>query len=1189
MVAGYALKVITCSNCGAENPLGKKFCGDCGSALTAICASCGGSNAPDKRFCGDCGAPLEVGAVSVAAPAPAATVAPVAERRLVSVLFADLVGFTTASEARDAEDTRELLTRYFDSSRQIVERYGGTVEKFIGDAVMAVWGAPVAQEDDAERAVRAALDLVAGISVLGQEVGAPDLRARAGVLTGEAAVSLGAEGQGMVAGDLVNTASRVQGAAEPGSVLVGEATKRASEAAIVYEDAGTHELKGKAEPVRLWRASRVVGSRRGEGRSMGLEAPFVGRDREFRLVKDLFHATADDRRASLVAVVGVAGIGKSRLAWEFEKYLDGLVDNVWWHRGRCLSYGDGVAYWALAEMVRMRARIAEDDPPEEALGKLRATIEEHIPDPDEREWVEPRLQHVLGLTDRVAPDREDLHSAWRLFFERMAETAPVVLLFEDLHWADAALLDFIEYLLDWSRSHPLYVLTLSRPELGDRHPTFGTRIRNSTALTLEPLDDAAMDSLLHGLVPGLPEELRVTIRDRADGIPLYAVETVRMLLDRGLLEPYGDGYRVSGPVEALEVPETLHALIAARLDGLEPLERGVLEDAAVLGKTFTQRGLTAVSGSAEADLEPILALLVRKELLTLQTDPRSPERGQYGFLQALVQRVAYDTLARRDRKARHLAAAGFLELEAGLDPDEIAEVIAAHYLDAHAADPEAGDADDVKTQAREWLARAGERAAALAAPEDARRAFDRAAELADADEDCARLLERAGEMALAANDVAAAEEVLRDAQARFEAAGLSHDAARATAQLSLALWGLGRGEEALELLEPALAVLAEDEPDENVAQLAAEAGRIHHFQGDNETARERIELALEIAEARGFAAVLSEALNTKALVLERRPNESRALLREALAIALQHDHVPQALRAYNNLAVYAFNEDRDEEARRVTKEGFELASSRGERQYAVQFGMSLVAELLWDGDWDGAFALADELPLEVQTGVAGHVYGCLSLARAAYERSDSEQAESWMARISPDVGASKDIQLRHLTLWQRAVVAIGERRPADAVPLLEEVVQMSIAVDFLGYAQPAFEDAATAANDLRDPSLALPVVALLDATPPGRRTRPIELSVARIRANAAAGREEHDTAAEEYALALATARNLAKAALLGPVLFDYGRWLVQTGRAEEAAPLLEEARAIFERMKAVRWLERVAEVIPSREPETAIS
>jgi tetratricopeptide (TPR) repeat protein len=251
--------------------------------------------------------------------------------------------------------------------------------------------------------------------------------------------------------------------------------------------------------------------------------------------------------------------------------------------------------------------------------------------------------------------------------------------------------------------------------------------------------------------------------------------------------------------------------------------------------------------------------------------------------------------------------------------------------------------------------------------------------------------------------------------------------------------------------------------------------------------------------------------------------------------------------------------------------------------------MSLIGDLVWSGDWDSAFALADELPLEVQTAVAGHVYGSIALARTSYERSDPEQAERWLARVSPDVGASSDIQLRQLTMWRRAVVAMGERRPAEALPLFEEVIQMSIAQDLIGYAQPCFEDAATAANDLGDPSLALPVAALLDATPSWLRTRPVELSLARIRANAAAGREEHDAAAEEYALALATARNLDMAALLAPVLVDYGRWLVQTDRTEEAAPLLDEARTIFEGMKAARWLERVAQVLPSREPETAIS
>ncbi|MGQ0668242.1 MAG: adenylate/guanylate cyclase domain-containing protein [Actinomycetota bacterium] len=316
---------MRCTACGTENEPGRKFCGECGKPLAVACPSCGTANAPGLKFCGECGGALSAVASASPPPTAAAREAPVAERRLVSVLFADLVGFTTLSEDRDAEEVRELLTRYFDTCRQLIVRYGGTIEKFIGDAVMAVWGAPTANEDDPERAVRAALDLTAAVAALGQEVGAPDLRARAGVLTGEAAVTIGAEGQGMVAGNLVNTASRAQSVAPPGAVYVGEATRRASEAAIVYEEAGAHELKGKAEPIPLWRAVRVVGLRRGAVKSAGIEPPFVGRDRELRLIKELFHACAEERKAHIVSVMGIGGIGKSRLAWEFEKYIDGLA------------------------------------------------------------------------------------------------------------------------------------------------------------------------------------------------------------------------------------------------------------------------------------------------------------------------------------------------------------------------------------------------------------------------------------------------------------------------------------------------------------------------------------------------------------------------------------------------------------------------------------------------------------------------------------------------------------------------------------------------------------------------------------------------------------------------------------------------------------------------------------------------
>src|SRR5579859_1469604 len=361
--------------CRAENRDGAKFCTECGTPFPLACPSCGAAIAATEKFCGECGAALALdSAPRVASAEQAGAAKLVAERRFVSVLFADLVGFTAASEGRDAEDTRERLSRYFELCRRLIELYGGSVEKFIGDAVVAVWGAPIATEDDPERAVRAALELVAAVQALGEEVGDPELRARAGVLSGEAAVTLGESVEAMVAGDLVNTASRVQAVAPSGGVLVGEGTRRATEQAVVYESAGNYELKGKTGLVSLWRALRVVSGGRGALKAEGLEAPFVGRDRELRLLKELFHASAEEGRAYLVSVTGIAGIGKSRLAWEFFKYIDGVAQTTLWHRGRCLAYGEGVTYWALADMVRMRCRIAEDEAPAQAAAKLQATL-----------------------------------------------------------------------------------------------------------------------------------------------------------------------------------------------------------------------------------------------------------------------------------------------------------------------------------------------------------------------------------------------------------------------------------------------------------------------------------------------------------------------------------------------------------------------------------------------------------------------------------------------------------------------------------------------------------------------------------------------------------------------------------------------------------------------------------------------
>jgi len=392
---------VQCATCGTENRTGSRFCDNCGAPLASNCPACGEPNRSDARFCASCGATLAAGA-----PAAAATQPATAERRLVSVLFTDLVGFTTIAEDRDPEAVRELLSRYFDTATEIVQLHGGTVEKFIGDAVMAVWGTPIAHEDDAERAVRTALVLVDAVAALH-----PGLQARGGVLTGEVAVTLGATNQGMVAGDLVNTAARLQGVAEAGTVLVGETTRRAAERAIVFEPLGDQSLKGKTSPVPAWRALRVVAQRGGQGRADGLEPPFVGRDEELRQLKDVLHAVGRERRPRLVSITGPGGIGKSRLVWELEKYVDGVAETIYWHRGRSPSYGEGIAFWALGEMVRRRARLTEDDDEATTRERITTTLEEYVGDASERERIGPALLTLLGVEEAPAGGRDALFPA----------------------------------------------------------------------------------------------------------------------------------------------------------------------------------------------------------------------------------------------------------------------------------------------------------------------------------------------------------------------------------------------------------------------------------------------------------------------------------------------------------------------------------------------------------------------------------------------------------------------------------------------------------------------------------------------------------------------------------------------------------------------------------------------------------
>ncbi len=1090
--------------------------------------------------------------------------APAAERRLVSVLFADLVGFTPLSESRDAEEVRELLSRYFDSCRRIISLYGGTVEKFIGDAVMAVWGTPTATEDDAERAVRAALDLTAAVSALGQELGAEELRARVGVLTGEVAVTIGAEGEGMVAGDIVNTASRVQSAAEPGTVLVGESTRRATDRTIVYEEAGTFELKGKTGLTTLWRARRVVSGLRGSLKSEGLEAPFVGRDREIAQLKTLFHASADESKAHLVSVTGIGGIGKSRLVWEFYKYFDGLAGSVWWHRGRCLSYGDGVTYWALADMVRMRCRIAEDDEPAVGLGKLRTALDEHILDAEERSFVEPRLAQLLGLTEHTSLDRQDLFAAARIFFERLAEVYPTVLVFEDMQWADESLLDFVEYLLDWSRSHRLFVVTLARPELLERRPTWGAGQRNFTATYLEPLARPAMEELLRGLVPGLPEELRDRILERAEGVPLYAVETVRMLLDRGLLVQEESAYRLTGAVEELEVPETLQALIAARLDGLSAEERRLLQDGAVLGKTFTKQSLAALSGMPVDQVEELLAGLVRKEVLNVQADPRSPEHGQYGFLQDLVRRVGYETLSRKDRRERHLLAASILE--GAFADEEVAEVLASHYVAAFEAAPDAPDAADVKQKARAALIQAGKHAQSLGAPTEARRYYEQAAGLADSAIARAELLSQAGYMAGLAGLREPMTALLEEALAIFEQERDAHGAARASIHLVRFQGFTDKRDEAISRLERAFEVLSAEEPGDDLAQLAASLSRHYWFSGDLDRSAARADLALDIAEAGRLPQALAMGLRAKAAVAHSRGHHEEALglLRHGLALAVEHELFTDAGTYYFMLSDQSFRRDRAAEALDYLEETLALVRRQGSRPHEWATLAERMYPLWLLGRWDELDAAAADVT-EEQINAGGVMLSFLQAGTGLYvARGELDKARR-LHELFAYIDGSSDLQDKGSYDAARAMLFRAEGRLAEAAELGARTIE------YAGVLGPTFQgikhgvvDGLEAALALGDNARADEIFAWVDALPLAERSPYLEAEIARIRARLAEDATGLAAAADAFArLEMPFPRAVA--------LLEHAEL---TGDHDSRTEALE----IFEGLRATPWIERATPV-----------
>jgi len=1106
----------------------------------------------------------------------------------VSILFADLVGFTTLSEGRDPEEVRELLSHYFDVAREVIERYGGTVEKFIGDAVMAVWGAPTAHEDDAERAVRAALDVVDAVRSL-----APGLEARGGVLTGEAAVTIGARGQGMVAGDLVNTASRLQSVAPTGVVLVGESTQRATSGAIAYEEAGDQLLKGKTAPVPAWRALRVIAERGGRGRGDRLEAPFVGRDSELRLLKDLFHATARERRVRLVSITGQGGVGKSRLAWELRKYADGVVDQVWWHEGRSPAYGEGITFWALGEMVRSRASLVETDDPAMTRAKVSEATARFVPEGEERERVDRALQVLLGTGEAPDVGAGELFGAWRTFFERMASDRLVVLLFEDLHWADPGTLDFIDHMLEWSRNVPILIITLARPELLERRADWGAGRRNFLALDLAPLDEPAMRQLLAGFVPDLPEAATRSIVGRAEGIPLYAVETIRMLVADGRLRQRdgGQGYEPVGELGDLAIPDTLHALIAARLDGLDPAERTLVQDAAVLGQSFTQAGLAVVSGLPPAELEARVRVLVRSDLLHEEVDPRSPERGQYAFVQALIREVAYSTLSMKDRRSRHLAAARFFE---SLGDEELAGALAAHYLAAYRASPAGPEAVALASQARVSLRGAADRALALGAPIQAVSFLEQAVEVASDEAEQASLLERAAAAAaIAARSEMAIPLVDRAEEIRRRLGDMG--ALAANAEVRGRAFYLGRQRDtSLAIAKQALEDYRTLGPENRaIIDLTLLLARSATSSGQYDEALEAAESAVVVAERLGLAKVVAECLVIKGVVYFYRGRlwEARAVLEGARIVAQNFSLPDVELRAIHNLGL-GLGLDDPRGAVDLERAGIGLARRLGERSTEVVLLGNAAEDARRTGDW--AWAIG-ELDATVQIDMDAASRRALRVVRMSYQAYQGNFDQAEFDALVKDLEDSEDVDVAAGTydMLGARKAAGGEFRAAhDAYVAMADASALNAP-----YVLPLAGLHATLAGDA---ALARTALDRLKAI--GTRGRAVESNRVAIEAGIAALEGDRMAALNGYRSAIGSLRELgvaldeawvamAAAARLGADDPEIQAWLERAAETLErvgATPILVQLRRLAERTPASSSSRAAAgQAAPAAEAEQA--
>jgi class 3 adenylate cyclase/tetratricopeptide (TPR) repeat protein len=998
----------------------------------AICPNCGEENPERFRLCGFCGTQLK-----------AREVPPQAARKIVSVVFSDLVGSTALGERLDPESLREVLNRYFDEMRRVLERHGGIVEKYIGDAIMAVFGLPHAHEDDALRAMRAAAEMRSVLTALNSDLQRQwgvDLANRIGVNTGEVVVGDAASGQRLVTGDAVNVAARFEQAASSGQVLLGATTHQLVKDAVEIRAVEPLMLKGKSDRLAAFELMDV--KRTSDGVARRLDTPLVGRDREVESLVEAFDRAVEQGTCRPVIVLGEAGVGKSRLIVEVTAKLQGSAIVL---RGRCLSYGEGITFWPLVEAIKSAAGINEDDSVEAALTKLEAVT----PDDD----IAARVASVLGLSEESRPIDEIFWAARKLF-ENIARRKPLVVIFEDLHWAEATFLDFLEHLAELTRDAPVLLLCSARREFFDRRPRWAREV-----IALDPLSVDESESLVGNILgtSELPASVQTRISEAARGNPLFVEQILAMWIDDGVLRRDNSRWVAGGDLPTVSIPPTISALLTARLDRLAQEERTVLASASVIGQVFYQEAVREISPEALAATVPAaLSGLTRSELIRRESSVFAGET--FGFRHILIKDAAYAALLKKARAKLHERFATWLIATAGERVTEYEEVVGYHLEQAYQYHESLTVVDEetqsLARKAADWLSSAGRRALARGDVRGAANLLGRAVGLLKNDLPAqAILLPELGEALMDAGELGTARTVLDQAESAAEE--LDDENLQARTRLGfLMLETFGTVASSAATIEEARAtaqIFEQTQHDRGLARAWHVIGSSHILEGRAAQAQEAWHKAIEYAERADDARALSEYQSWLIGAARLGPMP----VDEAIRLCKENIDNPQKDRivessAYAMLADLLANKGQFTEARNC--------SARA-RFICLELGRTVIAAAHAQTDGDIEMLAGDpkaaerELRRGYQSLSEMGEKGFLStiagqLADALYQMGHFEAAERF-AEIGRDASSPDDLTSQ--TLWRsveaKILAVTGEY--TDAEKLGREAVDLSEHSDFL--------------------------------------------------------------------------------------------------------------------------------------------